>query len=121
MPSVPEFLVRRMYKKGSLRETEVGIEFDLKNILATGEIAGINFIKVNDDLYDNNAIHIVTENISTPAMLINLDSPLLVRLNQELTCFLKNARGLKSGLNRIIVELISIDAGLVQVSLTETL
>jgi len=121
MPSVPDFLVRRIYKKGSLRETEIGISFDLKNILATGAIAGINFIKVNDEVYETTSIHIVTENISTSAGQINEKNPLLVKLNQEITCFLENAKGLKTGLNKIIVELISLDIGCVQVSLTEVI
>jgi hypothetical protein len=116
---IPEFLLRKVYRKGSLRETAEGIAFDLKNILGPGSISGINFIKINDMVYESRAIKILTSGIDVIADAITPDNPVNFRLNQEGTCLLQGAKGLKEGINKIIVELIH-DAGRVQISLTDT-
>ena len=119
MSIIPEFLLKRIYRKGSLRETAEGIAFDLKNILGPGIITGINYIVINDEVYQSPVIKIISSEVSTIAEQITSEDPLLVRLNQEITCLLEGARGLKAGLNKIIVELSSIDIGRVQVTLTD--
>lgn len=121
MSAIPEFLIKRIYRKGSLRETQDGITFNLKNILGPGMIEGINFIKINDNTYKSSVIEIITKEFSTVAENISIDKPLLFKLNQEITCLLKDAKGLQEGLNKIIVELISRDVGPVQITLTDVL
>ena len=121
MSIIPDFLLKRVYKKGSLRATAEGIAFDLKNILGPGGIIGINFIKINDSIYDSKFIKIITSGISIIAEHINPDNPVCFKLNQEGTLLLRGAEGLKQGLNKIIVEIISRDVGTVQVILTDTI
>ncbi|EKE02405.1 MAG: hypothetical protein ACD_20C00392G0005 [uncultured bacterium] len=120
MSIIPDFLLKRIYRKGSLRETAEGIAFDLKNILGPGIITGINYIIINDEVYQSPLIKIVSSDSATIAENINNESPLLIKLNQEITCILDGAKGLKEGINKIIVELISRDVGKVQVTLTDT-
>jgi len=118
---IPDFLLKRIYRKGSLRETAEGIAFDLKNILGPGIITGINFIIINDVVYQSPVIKIISSDFATIAEQINNENPLLVKLNQEITCLLDGAKGLQDGINKIIVELISRDVGKVQVTLTDTI
>ncbi len=47
MVSVPGFLLRRLYVKGSLRATEGGLSFDLKNSLGSGYARGMRPLTVN--------------------------------------------------------------------------
>jgi hypothetical protein len=116
---IPDFLLKRIYKKGSLRETAEGIAFDLKNILGPGIITGINFIKINDIHYESHFIKVITQGASTIASHISPDNPMTFKLNQETTCILEGAKSLKEGLNKIIVEIITRDVGRVQVMLTD--
>jgi hypothetical protein len=118
---IPDFLLKRIYRKGSLRETAQGIAFDLKNILGPGIITEINFVKINDEVYSSTVIKIISSTDSTTAEEINNENPLLIKLNQEITCLLDGAKGLQEGLNKIIVELVSRDVGRVQVTLTDTI
>lgn len=120
MSIIPDFLLKRIYRKGSLRKTTEGIAFDLKNILGPGIITGINFVIINEEVYQTPLIKIISSESATPADHITNDSPLLVKLNQEITCILDGAKDLKEGINKIIVELISRDVGRVQVTLTDT-
>ena len=145
MTILPSFLLKKIYKKGSLRYIEEGIAFDLKNILAPGLITGINFVKINDTLYNSSVIQIIKSGVKTLAEQISLDNPLLVKFNEEITCIMKSglraeaegtasptcnavygeqpSSGLKlqEGINNIIVELTSYDVGKVQVNLSDTI
>ncbi|MEI7474869.1 MAG: hypothetical protein WCK67_08830 [bacterium] len=121
MTIFPSFLVKRVYKKGSLRKTDEGIAFDLKNFLGHATITGFNSITVNESLYKSEVIKIITLGKSIIAETITPDNPLLFKLNQEGTLLLEGADNLKNGLNKIIVSLISQDAGIVSVTLTETI
>lgn len=121
MSIIPDFLVKRAYRKGSLRETAEGIAFDLKNILGPGMINGISFIKINDNTYNSSVINVITSGMQTLAEQISPENPLSLRLNQEGTLLLKGAKGLKEGLNKIILEIISRDVGPVKVTLTDSI
>lgn len=117
---IPEFLLRRIYRKGSLRITEEGIAFDLKNMLGPGVISGISFIEINGKKYTAEDIKLMTSDITTWASHISSENPVVFRLHQEGTVFLEGAKGLKEGINKIIMELVSREAGKVQVSLNES-
>jgi len=118
---IPSFLLKKIYKKGSLRHIEEGIAFDLKNILAPGLITGINFVKINDTIYNSSVIQIIKSGVETVAEQISLEDPLLVKLNEEITCVMKSGLKLKEGINNIIVELTSHDVGRVQVNLSDSI
>lgn len=121
MAVFPSFLVKKVYKKGSLKITSEGITFDLKNILGPATITGINSIKINENLYKSEVIKIITLGKSIVAEHITPDNPLLLRLNQEGTLLLEGADSLRQGINKIMVDLISKDIGQVSVTLTETI
>lgn len=48
MPGVPAFILRRLYVKGSLRNTESGWGFTLKNSLGSGYAKGMQPLKINE-------------------------------------------------------------------------
>lgn len=48
MPGVPAFILRRLYVKGSLENTETGWRFTLKNSLGSGYARGMQPLKIDD-------------------------------------------------------------------------
>lgn len=120
MSFIPDFLMKRVYKQGSLRETAEGIAFDLKNILGPGAIDGISFIQINESTYTADMIKVISQGMETLAENITPKEPMNFRLNQEGTLLLEQAKGLQDGINQIIVELISTEAGKVKISLTDS-
>lgn len=116
---IPEFLLRRIYRSGSLRITEDGIAIDLKNMLGAGVISGIGFVEINGEKHSPEKLKLITSGAELNVAQITPENPLVFRLNQEGTIILDGVRELKEGINRIILELISKDAGKVQVSLSE--
>ncbi|MDD3420298.1 MAG: hypothetical protein PHE78_06850 [Candidatus Gastranaerophilales bacterium] len=116
---IPEFLLRRIYRAGSLRITDEGIAIDLKNMLGPGVISGIGFVEVNGEKHTPEELKLITSGQETTADAITPDNPVIFRLHQEGTLILQGVKELNQGINRIILELISKDAGKVQVSLNE--
>lgn len=119
MSIIPEFLIKRVYKKGSLKQTEEGVCFDLKNVLGPGFISGFSFVKINDEIFNPEKVKFLTQGMEIPADNISEENPVGFRLGQEGTLILKGAKCLKDGINQIIIELMNPEAGKVKLSLTD--
>ena len=119
MSIIPEFLIKRVYKKGSLKQTEDGICFELKNVLGPGFISGFSFVKINDATFGAEQVKFVTQGTEIPAQEVNEENPIGFRLGQEGTLILQGAKCLKDGINQIIIELMNPEAGKVKLSLTD--
>lgn len=119
MSIIPEFLMKRVYKKGSLKQTEDGVCFELKNVLGPGFISGFSFVKINDAVFEPDKVKFLTQGAEISALEINEENPIGFRLGQEGTLILKGAQCLKDGINQIIIELMNPEAGKVQLSLSD--
>lgn len=119
MSIIPEFLMKRVYKKGSLKEVEDGVCFELKNVLGPGFISGFCFIKINDAIFHSDKVRFVTQGVEIAADAVNEANPIGFRLGQEGTLILKGAKCLKEGINQIIIELMNPEAGIVKLSLSD--
>lgn len=122
MSVLPDFLIKRVYKKGSLRKTESGVEFDLKNVLGPGVISGLECVQINDYIFPKEAISFVTGGVELLATKVDSLNPIHFRLNQEGTMKLLNqVNCLKEGLNKIILEIVNPEAGKLKITLTDNL
>lgn len=119
MAIIPDFLIKRVYKKGSLRETEDGITFELKNVIGPGVISGLSSIQINDHIFPKESIKFKTQNAVLSALMVSEQCPIHFRLGQEGTIFLEKARCLKDGFNKIIIELTNPQAGTITVILSD--
>jgi len=119
MSIIPEFLMKRVYKKGSLKQTEDGICFDLKNVLGPGFISGFGCVKINDATFEADKVKFVTQGSEIAAETVSEENPIGFRLGQEGTLILLGAKCLKDGINQIIIELMNPEAGKVKLSLSD--
>ncbi len=122
MAVLPDFLIKRVYKKGSLRKTDTGIEFDLKNVLGPGVISGLESIQINGHTFTKEVISFVTGGVELLATKVDELNPIQFRLNQEGTMKLKEAANcLKDGLNQIILEIMNPEAGKLKITFADNL
>ena len=119
MSIIPEFLIKRVYKKGSLKQTEDGVCFELKNVLGPGFISGFNFVKINDAIFGADKVKFITQGTEISAETVSEETPIGFRLGQEGTLLLQGAKCLKDGINQIIIELMNPEAGKVKLSLSD--
>ena len=121
MAIVPDFLIKRVYKKGSLRQTPDGVCFELKNVIGPGVISGLKSIQINDYIFPQDTIRFFTQGVMNFAKTIDEANPIHFRLGQEGTIFCGSAKCLREGLNKIIIELTNPEVGTVKVTLDDTL
>lgn len=121
MSIIPEFLLKRIYKKGSLKQTDDGVCFELKNVLGPGFISGFSFVKLNDSTFNSDKVKFITQGVEIPAEAVSEENPIGFRLGQEGTLILEGAKCLKEGINQIIIELMNPEAGKVRLSLSDNI
>lgn len=120
MSIIPEFLIKRVYKKGSLKQTDEGVCFELKNVLGPGFISGFSCVKINEATFEADKVKFVTQGTEISAEEVSEENPIGFRLGQEGMLILKGAQCLKDGINQIIIELMNPEAGKVKLSLTDS-
>ena len=84
MVSVPGFLLRRLYQKGSLKNTETGFEFLLANRLGSGYAHGMLPITVDGDEVELSDAAFVLDGVVTPFDSISRDSTYTLSMNKTI-------------------------------------
>ena len=119
MVVVPEFLIKRIYQKGSLKELENGASVVLKNVLGPGFISGFNYVKVNDVVYEPKDVKFVTNGEELLGTEVSEEKPVAFRLGQSGTLILSGQKSVVAGINKIIIEAMNPEAGIVRLSVED--
>ena len=119
MVVVPEFLIRRIYQKGSLKKLENGASLVLKNVLGPGVISGFNYVKINDVLFEPKDVKFLTNGQEYTAQDVSEESPIAFRLGQIGTLVMSGNQCVVSGDNKIVVEAMNPEAGKVQLTVND--
>ena len=120
MAIVPEFLIKRIYQKGSLKKLDDGVSLVLKNVLGPGFISGFNYIKINDVTYTPENVKFVTNGQEYLGTDVSEDSQIAFRLGQSGTLIMTGAESLVEGVNKIVIEAMNPEAGVVKLSVEDT-
>ena len=75
MPTIPPFMLKQLYVKGSLRNIAGGFTLTLRNNLASATLVGIG-LAVDDTQVDPAALAVVIGDTRYPAAAITTDAPL---------------------------------------------
>ncbi len=118
---VPEFLLKKIYQKGTLKKDENGISFELKNILGPGFISGFNFVQINDKKFEANDVIFVTDNTEIKGTDVTEETPLKFRLGQKGTIKIADNTCVQDGSNKIIIEIMNPEAGKVTVKFEDNI
>ena len=120
MAVVPDFLIRRIYKKGSLKRGENQITLTLKNVLGPGFISGFNYVKINDVTYTADKVKFLTQGKEILGSEASEENPISFRMGQEGTLVLQGTEGIVDGKNRIDIEVMNPEVGKVGLSTEDT-
>lgn len=119
MVVVPEFLIRRVYKKGSLKRLENGASIDLKNVLGPGFISGFNYVKINDVVYEPKDVKFIMGSVEYSGIDVSEAKPVAFRLGQEGTLIMSGKQSVIDGVNKIVIEVMNPEAGKVCLSVDD--
>lgn len=119
MVVVPEFLIKRIYQKGSLKKTENGASLVLKNVLGPGFISGFSSVKINEVIYEPENVKFLTNGQELLATEVSENNPIAFRLGQSGTLILEGKDSVIAGKNKIIIEAMNPEAGKVTLTVEE--
>ena len=119
MVVVPEFLIKRIYQKGSLKKSDDGASVTLKNVLGPGFISGFNYVKINDVIYEPKDVKFVTNGQELVGTDVSEANPVAFRLGQSGTLIMSGKPCVIEGTNKIVIEAMNPEAGKVVLSVED--
>ena len=119
MVVVPEFLIKRIYQKGSLKKSDDGASVTLKNVLGPGFISGFNYVKINDVVYEPKDVKFVTNGQELLGTDVSEANPVAFRLGQSGTLIMSGKPCVMDGTNKIVIEAMNPEAGKVVLSVED--
>jgi hypothetical protein len=91
MVSVPGFLLRRLYVKGSLTNAEVGFEFQLMNSLGSGYSTKVWPLKVDGEDIPADRCYFIVDDRETPFSEVSPDNTFALEVNKAITVWADSA------------------------------
>ena len=121
MQIVPEFLIKKIYQKGSLKKLDSGVSLTLKNVLGPGFISGFNYVKINNFVFESKDVKFITNGKEYTADDVSETNPIAFRLSQSGTLIMQgNSYCVIIGKNTILIEALNPEAGIVQLNVEDT-
>lgn len=89
MISVPSFLLKRLYVKGSLRNNAHGFQFELKNTLGSGYGTELLPLKLDGKELPREDSYFIVDSEDVPFSEVSRDRPFTLPMNRKLTILVK--------------------------------
>ena len=119
MVVVPEFLIKRIYQKGSLKKLDNGASVTLKNVLGPGFISGFNYVQINDVVFEPKDVKFITNGQELLGTEVSDANPVAFRLGQAGTLVMEGSPCIIDGVNKIVIEALNPEAGIVKLSVED--
>lgn len=115
MSSLPAFLLKRLYVKGSLKNTATGFELTIQNTLAPGTIVALDPLQVDGISYPLEQTTATLPNgAKVSATELSAASPQRFGVGDRVTIHIQ-AQPLAAGVHRLIISPRTMEAGLLQI------
>lgn len=109
MPAVPAFMLKKLYLKGSLKNTEEGFQFQIRNTLAPGTISAIIPLVVDGTTYPLTETVIVGKE-PVAASEISKERLVTFPINSVVTMMVKGVK-LSAGEHAVVIGVMTKEAG----------
>jgi hypothetical protein len=116
----PSFLLAKLYVKGSLKNTDSGFEFDLKNIIDSTQLIGIGPICVGEKNYEGASITMIVADKTVNGAELSRQNSIPVRMGLPLKVTVAGDK-LAPGSHRIAVAAMTIDIGRIKFDFTDNI
>ena len=115
----PPFVLAKIYVQGSLKNTEKGVEFTLKNVVDSGTLVEFGPVTVDGKAYEAAAIAIVTGSSERGGDQVTRQNPMSVYVGSAFTVRL-NGVSLEAGEHTINVSLLTREIGRIHFDAKDT-
>jgi hypothetical protein len=111
MGSIPAFLLKRLYVRGSLHNTATGFELTIQNTLAPGTIVGLDPLQVDGAEYPLETIEaVLPDGTQVPASSVSAGSPVRFSIGDKVRVLVE-AQPLSAGTHRLTITPKTKEAG----------
>jgi len=116
---IPSFLLAKLYVRGSLKNTDSGFEFSLKNIIDSTILIGIGPISVGEKNYEGDAISMTVGDKSINGAELSRSNSVPVRIGVPLKVAVAGEQ-LVAGAQKITVAATTSDIGKIKFDISDT-
>lgn len=116
---VPSFLLAKLYVKGSLKNTDSGFEFALKNIIDSTMLIGIGPISVGGMNYEGEAISMTAGDRTVNGAELSRGNPVPVRVGAPMKIAV-SGDPLPAGAQKVSVATTTSDIGTIKFEISDT-
>jgi hydroxymethylglutaryl-CoA reductase (NADPH) len=116
----PPFVLAKIYVKGSLKNTEKGFEFNLKNVVDSGTIVELGPITVDGKAYEAAALTIITSSSERRGDLVTRQAPMPAYIGSAFTIRV-DGEALAAGEHVIHVSILTQEIGRIHFEAQDTL
>jgi hypothetical protein len=118
MIKVPGFLLRRLYVKGSLRNTDNGFEFKLRNSLGSGYAYGLLPLKIDDEELPADSATFSVDDKTLGFPEVTKENPASLAMNRDATISFAG-RSLPEGPHKVTMGFVVVGLGNLSFDLTD--
>ena len=83
--TIPSFILRRLYVKGSLRNTDQGFEFQLRNTLGSGYGIKLHPLKIDGEETPIESCYYTTDGKDSPFSTVSREQPFVLAVQKSIT------------------------------------
>jgi hypothetical protein len=116
----PASMLAQLFVKGSLKNTETGFEFKLKNIIDSGTLVGLAPLGVDEGTVSPDGITVKVGDKTLRGDQITHTSPLSVRSYAEIHLSVAG-EPLSPGSHKLTIQVVTREAGRLSFSVNETI
>jgi len=117
---VPAFLLRRLYVKGSLRNTQEGFQFDLKNSLGSGYAEQVLPLSVDGAAIPVESAYFVVDGTTIRFADVTAENPITLGMNRTVTIG-ADAQALPEGKHKLSIGFIVSGMGKMEFDVTDAI
>jgi hydroxymethylglutaryl-CoA reductase (NADPH) len=114
---VPSFMLKKLYKKGSLRNGSEGLEFTLENSLSTVSLTKLEKVTVDGQEFPADQVEVNLGGDFQPASGFNQDEPITFARSAAMTCRIKGFQADASKSHAVVLEAVARGMGVLKVEI----
>jgi hydroxymethylglutaryl-CoA reductase (NADPH) len=114
---VPSFMLKKLYKKGSLRNGSEGLEFTLENSLSTVALTKLERVMVDGEAHEATQVEVVTDGNVQPATSFSPEAPMNFARGANMTVRIKGFQADASKSHAVVLEATARGMGLLKVEI----
>ncbi|MDY7039852.1 MAG: hydroxymethylglutaryl-CoA reductase [Chloroflexota bacterium] len=120
MPGLPAFVLKKLYVKGSLKNTDGGFSLSISNTLAPGTITSVAPLQIDGQVYPLEKTSLQVGETSLPAGEVSPTSPYQFPLNVAATIRVAG-EALSPGMHQIVITVKTQEVGELKIAVSDTI